>query len=101
MLRSSSQRFAAASRQWLARGIDAGVLFVCYGALLLLTALTLDLPISTAFTAAGLELSGPWAVSAAAYYLLCLFGGRTPGDALCGIPASGSVRVAIPRRLFH
>jgi hypothetical protein len=96
-----SQRLHAASRQCVARSIDAGVLFLSYAALLLLTAWTLDLPIATAFTAAGLELSGPWAVSAAAYYLLCLFGGRTPGDALCGIPASGSVRVAIPRRLFH
>ena len=99
-LRSACQRVHLPSRQWLARVVDVCVLSLFYCGLLLLTATTLDLSIAAAFAVAGIELAGPWSVSVAAYYLLILIGGQTPGAAICGLPANGSIRLAIPRRLF-
>lgn len=99
-LRGLSQRCHVPLRHALARGIDACLLSLVYAGLLLVTAWTLGLPIATAFTVAGLELAGPWSVVAVAYSLLFVIAGRTPGAALCKLPPTSPIRLAVPRRLF-
>ena len=96
----AAEQASSMPRLCLAGCFDACVLSLCYAALLVLTAWTLELPLGRAFGAAGIQLAGPWAVVAAAYYLWSLIGGRTLGRAIMGVQPSAPIRVAIPRRLF-
>jgi hypothetical protein len=88
-------------RRWMATSIDACVLLLIYGVLVLITGWILDLPFSRAFAAAGIEAMGPWTALATCYVLLFVRAGRTAGTALLGLPANPPIRLAIPRRLFH